>query len=117
MWPVRVTRDLRFAPGIELAIRLFELFGGLVFKAGQLIRDRRAVALLGYSLKLGNLAFELSDRFFKIEICCHARQDSSHRRRWEGVAFVLKSSIKIPVHPYSNHDIILEPYVALRRSY
>ena len=63
--------DLRLLPGRQLGIGLFQGLLGLGLELGEFLLDRHGALLGRERLQLGDLAFELRDRFFEIEIGAH----------------------------------------------
>jgi hypothetical protein len=62
--PVRMTRDLRLLPGIEMGIDVLKLLVRLLAQLADFLTDSRAAR----GFQLGDLLLEIGDRFFEFKI-------------------------------------------------
>src|SRR5690606_14958221 len=68
---VRMAGDLRLLPWRQLAVDVLQRIGRTLLEATNLITHLDAALFLRELLQLQNLAFEVGDGFFKIEIVVH----------------------------------------------
>ncbi len=71
MRTVRMAGDLRLLPGRQLAVDILQRIGRAFLEAANLVAHLDAALFLREFFQLKNLAFEVGDGFFKIEIVIH----------------------------------------------
>ena len=70
----RVTGDLAFAPGRQLFVEILEQGAGLGVERAGFVLDIHLVVLARHGAEFFSFAFDLGQRFFKIEIVRHGQQ-------------------------------------------
>lgn len=71
MRALRMARDLRLLPGGQLGVDVGHRLAGAHFQPADLIRRVDALIFLGKLAKLVDLAFEIRDGLFEIEVIVH----------------------------------------------
>ena len=71
MRPVGMAGDLRLLPGRQLGVDVGERLAGARLQPGDLVIDGDRVALVAERAQLLDLALEIGDRLFEIEVAAH----------------------------------------------
>ncbi len=85
MRTLRMTRDLRFLPGVQLGIDVLHRIVDARFQAVDLLRGVYALVFIGKLLQLDDLALKVRDRFFEVEIIVHEIRFRSFCARFDRI--------------------------------
>ena len=85
MRTLRMARDLRFLPGVELGIDVLHRVVDARFQTVDLLRGVYALVFIGKLLQLDDLALKVRDRFFEVEIIVHEIRFRSFCARFDRI--------------------------------
>jgi hypothetical protein len=72
MRPVGMAGHLRLLPGRQLAVDVAQGIGDALFEPRDLLGDIDGLAAVGELLELEDLAFQIGDGLFEVEIIVHS---------------------------------------------
>ncbi|MNU70231.1 hypothetical protein D3C71_596330 [compost metagenome] len=85
MRTLRMARDLRFLPGVQLGIDVLHRVVDARFQTVDLLRGVYALVFIGKLLQLDDLALKVRDRFFEVEIIVHEIRFRSFCARFDRI--------------------------------